>query len=142
MTRQRMLSSLLLLVSYGAASLAAGGDIKIIANQSVGASSISTEELRGVFLATRTALSDGSRVEPVLLKGGATHEAFVKEHLGKTDEALQNYYRSLVFSGKGSIPKTLGTDAEAVAYVARTKGAIGYVSAGASTEGVKTLEIK
>jgi ABC-type phosphate transport system substrate-binding protein len=93
-------------------------------------------------LATKTSLSDGSHVEPVLEKGGATHEAFVKEYLGKTDAALQTYYRSLVFTGKASMPKTLGTDAEVVAFVERTKGAIGYVSAGASTAGVKTLEVK
>jgi ABC-type phosphate transport system substrate-binding protein len=81
-------------------------------------------------------------VEPVLEKGGATHEAFVKEYLGKTDAALQTYYRSLVFTGKASMPKTLGADAEVVAYVAKTKGAIGYVGAGASTAGVKTLVVK
>ena len=86
--------------------------------------------------------SDGSHVEPALKRAGPTHEAFVKEYLGKTDAALQTYYRSLVFTGKASMPKTLGADAEVVAYVAKTKGAIGYVSAGASTAGVKTLEVK
>ena len=117
-------------------------DLKVIANASVGASSVSADELKGVFLATKTSLSDGSHVEPVLEKGGATHEAFVKEYLGKTDAALQTYYRSLVFTGKASMPKTLGADAEVVAYVAKTKGAIGYVGAGAGTDGVKTLEVK
>jgi hypothetical protein len=117
-------------------------DLKVIANPSVGASSISADELKGVFLATKTSLSDGSHVEPVLEKGGPTHEAFVKEYLGKTDSALQTYYRSLVFTGKGSMPKTFGAEAEIVAYVAKTKGAVGYVGAGASTSGVKTLEVK
>jgi ABC-type phosphate transport system substrate-binding protein len=55
---------------------------------------------------------------------------------------LQTYYRSLVFTGKASMPKTLAADTEVVAYVAKTKGAIGYVSASAATEGVKTLEVK
>jgi hypothetical protein len=121
---------------------ASATDIKVIANPSVGASSVSADELKGVFLATKTSLNDGSHVEPALQKGGATHEAFVKEYLGKTDTALQTYYRSLVFTGKASMPKALGADAEVVAYVAKTKGAIGYVGAGASTAGVKTLEIK
>jgi ABC-type phosphate transport system substrate-binding protein len=125
-----------------AAVNASAGDIKVIANSSVGASAVSTDELRGVFLATKTSLSDGSHVEPVLEKGGAIHEEFVKEYLGKTDSALQTYYRSLVFTGKASMPKMLGADADVVAYVAKTKGAIGYVSAGASTAGVKTLEVK
>jgi len=124
------------------AGVASAGDLKVIANFSVGASSISVDELKGVFLETKTSLGDGSHVEPVLEKGGPTHDAFIKAYLGKTDAALRTYYRSLVFTGKASMPKTLGTDAEVVAYVAKTKGAIGYVSAGASTVGVKTLEVK
>jgi len=135
-TAVRMIACLCLV---GCASAA---DLKVIANPSVGASSVSADELKSVFLITKTSLSDGSHVEPVLEKGGAVHEAFVKEYLGKSDSALQTYYRSLVFTGKASMPKTLGADAEVVAYVAKTKGAIGYVGAGASTAGVKTLEVK
>jgi hypothetical protein len=119
-----------------------GGDIKIIANSDVKAASVSSEELKGVFLLTKSSLSDGSHVQPVLEKGGATHEAFVKEYVGKTDGALQTYYRSLVFTGKASMPKTLATDAEVVSWVAKTKGAIGYVSAGAETPEVKVLEVR
>jgi len=125
-----------------AAVTASAADFKIVANQSVGASSVSADELKGVFLVTKTSLSDGSHVEPVLEKGGATHEAFIKEYLGKSDSALQTYYRSLVFTGKASMPKTRGTDADVVGYVAKTKGAIGYVGAEADTTGVKTLEVK
>ncbi len=125
-----------------AAATLSAGDVKVIANSAVAASAISADELKGVFLATKTSLSDGSHVEPVLAKGGATHEAFLKEYLGKTDAALQTYYRSLVFTGKGSMPKTFGSDAEVAAYVAKTKGAIGYVSGGAAAAGVKTLEVK
>lgn len=116
------------------------GDVKIIANPGIGVTKISAEEIKSVFLATKTSLGDGSRVEPVLSKQGAAHGAFVKEFVGKTEAALETYYRSLVFTGKGSMPKTLANDAEVVAYVAKTKGAIGYVSAGAGTAGVKTLE--
>jgi len=116
--------------------------VKVIANSSVSASTISADDLKGVFLEEKSELSDGTHVEPVLEKGGPAHDAFVKDYLGKTDSALQTYYRSLVFTGKGSMPKAMGTDAEVVAYVAKTKGAIGYVSADAAAEGVKTLEVK
>jgi ABC-type phosphate transport system substrate-binding protein len=128
-------------VTLGAAS-AWGADIKVIANSSVGASSVSAEELKGVFLATKSSLSDGSHVEPVLLKSGAVHEAFLKDYVGKSDSALETYYRSLVFTGKGSMPKTLGSDAEVVAYVEKTKGAIGYVSAATATTSAKVLDVK
>ncbi len=124
----------------GGAAMAA--DLKVIANSSVAAASIPAEELKRIFLITKSSLEDGTHVEPVLAKGGPTHEQFVKEMLGKTDAALQTYYRSLVFTGKGSMPKAFASDAEVVAYVAKTRGAIGYVSAGAAAGGVKTLEVK
>jgi len=135
----------ILILAAGWCLFAAGAqasDIKVISNPGIGASSVSAEEVKGIFLASKTSLSDGSRVEPVLEKGGPAHEAFVKVYLGKTDAALQAYYRSLVFTGKGSMPKMLAGDADVVAYVAKTKGAIGYVSAGANTDGVKILEVK
>jgi ABC-type phosphate transport system substrate-binding protein len=47
-----------------------------------------------------------------------------------------------VFTGKGSMPKTVSSDAEVAAYVAKTKGAIGYVSSGTNAEGTKTLDVK
>lgn len=133
---------LIVVASAAAALNAAAADLKIIANPSVGAASVSTEELKGVFLVTKTSLSDGTRVEPVLEKSGPTHEAFLKTYVGKSDAALQTYYRSLVFTGKAPMPKMLAGDAEVVAHVAKTRGAIGYVSAGASTAGVKTLEVR
>ncbi len=117
-------------------------DVKVIANPSIEVSSVSTEEIRNVFLETKTSLSDGSRAEPVLAKGGPTHEAFLKKVIGRTDPSLQVYYRSLVFTGKAAMPKSFANDDDVVRYVAKTKGAIGYVSAETSTEGVKTLELK
>ncbi|MGA2118808.1 MAG: hypothetical protein ABSH56_29155 [Bryobacteraceae bacterium] len=140
--RYRRKFSLACLAFSVALTVTRGADLKVIANSSVGASSVSADDLKGVFLATKTSLSDGSHVEPVLLKGGPTHEAFLKEYVGKTDAAFETYYRSLVFTGKASMPKALASDGDVVAYVAKTKGAIGYVGAGAATAGVKTLEVK
>lgn len=131
----------LVALTIGAAS-ASAADFKVIANSSIGASSVSSDDLKGVFLATKSALSDGSHVEPVLLKSGAVHEAFLKSYVGKSESALETYYRSLVFTGKGSMPKSFATDAEVVAFVEKTKGAIGYVGAATSTTGAKVLEVK
>jgi hypothetical protein len=115
--------------------------IKVIAHFSMTVSQVSPDELRGVFLETKISL-DGAHVEPVLLKSGDIHDAFVKRYTGKTAVGLANYYRSLVFTGKGAMPRMFASDAEVVAYVKNTRGAIGFVSAGANTEGVKVLDVK
>jgi TonB family protein len=116
-------------------------EVKIIANPSVKASEITVRDLKGIFLRERNSLSDGTHVEPVLEKRGPAHETFVKQYLDESGDQLAKHYQGLVFSGMGSMPKAVGSDEEMVAYVASTKGAIGYVSAETTTTGVKGLEV-
>jgi len=138
------LQQLLAVIALGAGATLTlhAADFKIIANSSIGVSDVSSDDLKAVFLGTKTSLGDGSHATPVLEKSGPAHEAFLKECVGKSDSALTTYYRSLVFTGKGSMPKTLGSDPEVVEYVAKTKGAVGYVAASTAASGVKTLALK
>jgi TonB family protein len=124
-----------------AALCALAGDVKIIANPSVKADSTSASELRGVFLLQHKTLKDGSPVVPVLQKSGPAHDAFFRLYLERNYEEVRTYYQGLVFTGKGSMPKQVGSDAEVVDYVAHTKGAIGYVSPTSNTEGAKCLTV-
>jgi hypothetical protein len=116
--------------------------VKIIANPNIDASEISRDELTRIFLMTKTSLAETGHVEPVLEKTGTVCDLFSKEYIGRTNTALMTYYRSLMFSGKASIPKSFGSDSEVAEYVAKTKGAIGYVGSGANVAGVKTLKVK
>lgn len=131
-----MVSGGLLLVGIASAQ-----SVKVIANSSVRVDAISPSELRSVFLEEKSSLPGSGHVEPVLAKGGPAHEAFLKQVLGRSDSDLQLYYRSLAFTGRGAVPRTLDSDEAVVAYVAKTRGAIGYVSAGADAEGVRTLDL-
>lgn len=140
MKHLRVFLGIAIFSGFALASIQAAG-VKVIANSSVSDTTVSADDLRGVFLQEKDSLS-GSHVEAVIEKGGPAHEAFLKQYLDKSDSALQSYYRSLVFTGKGSMPKTVGSDAEMVAYVAKTKGAIGYIGGDAPAEGVKTLQVK
>jgi TonB family protein len=140
MKSHKLLSLVAVIVIFAPVRVIAA-DVKVIANGSVKADMISASEVKSVFLEESNSLGDGTHVEPVLEKDGPVHEAFLHEYLAGTDNDLQSYYRALVFSGRGSMPKQLGSDAEMVAYVARTKGAIGYVSAETTVEDVKTLTI-
>jgi TonB family protein len=136
----RMLLPAAGLMCLASANAVASG-VKVIVNSSVNADTISAGEIKRIFLEENNSLADGSHVEPVLEKSGAVHEAFLQEYVGRTDDDLQSYYRALVFTGRGSMPKELSSDAEVLAYVARTRGAIGYVNAAFNVEGVKTLTI-
>jgi TonB family protein len=125
-------------ILLGASAVA--GDVKVIANPSVKVESLSARELKSLYLGEKSSIN-GAHVEPVIERRGPAHEAFLRDYLGQTDDQLQKYYEALVFTGRGSMPKTVSSDAEVVAYVAKTRGAIGYVGTGASVEGVRTLAI-
>ena len=128
------------LLMLSSLSMRADG-VKIIINNNVQANQISVRELKNVYLREKSSLNDGTHVEPVLARGGAAHEAFLKLYLKQNNDELQRYYQSLVFSGKGSMPKALSSEAEVVTYVAKTRGAIGYVSTETNAPGVKTLAV-
>jgi ABC-type phosphate transport system substrate-binding protein len=122
-------------------STSAGGQAIVIANASVKASGVSKDDLKDVFTGNATTLKDGSKVVPVLLKDRPANEEFLKEHVGKGDTAYRAGWRSLVFSGQASMPKSLDDDAAAVAFVAHTPGTIGYIDKASPHEGVKVLEV-
>lgn len=140
MKRERWLPTVAIVLLW-LAPMAHAGDLKVVANPNVSVSTVSSGDLQSIFLLDLDSLA-GSHVEPVLAKAGAAHESFLKDYLGKDDPALRAYYRGLLFSGKATMPKYFDTDADVVAYVAKTKGAVGYVNSGANTAGVKVLTVK
>jgi hypothetical protein len=113
----------------------------IIANSSVKASSISKKDIKEVFTGVSTALSDGSQVVPILLKGGVVHEEFLQAYIGKNDTTYRAGWRSLVFSGQANMPKSLEPDSAVVEFVARNSGTIAYISSASAHEGVKVLAV-
>src|SRR6266496_4548932 len=121
MNRHRVLSLVAAVVMSGSL-YALAGDVKIVANTSVRADSITVADLRSVFLDNKRSLGDDSHLEPVLAKGGAAHEAFLRQYLDKSDDELRTHYRTLVFTGTGAMPKSLSSDADVIHYVAKTKG--------------------
>lgn len=131
---------MLLVLSASPAQTRAAGYV-VIANPNLAGTQISGTDMRGIFLGVVTRIG-GRPVQPVVARSGAAHKQFVADRLGKTESGLQNYFRTLVFTGKGSPPKSFATSVEIIDYVANTEGAIGYVSVDANLTGVVRLEPK
>jgi hypothetical protein len=130
-----------ILLLVAAAGTVRAADIQIIASKDVNVSEISAADLKQIFLQTQSSVG-GAKVKPVLQKGGPAHEAFLKDYVGKSDDDLQQYYKTLVFSGKGIEPKTLPGDAAVINFVALSKGVIAYVSDSAILIGVNKIHVK
>jgi len=129
------------MVLLGMALAAGAQDVLIVANRGVSASQISEAQLRDVFIGVRSRLNDGTRVAPVLLKGGPVHEVFLRKHIGDSPEEFRAHWRKAVFTGQGSMPKEFRSQGELLDYVEATPGAIGYVSHLNPKNSVKVLSV-
>jgi hypothetical protein len=116
-------------------------DFQVVASKDVEVDQVSAAELKNVFLLEKSTVG-GKHVTPVVQQGGAAHEAFLKECLGETDQALKDLYKEMAFTGKAVSPKAVASDAAMIAFLAMSKGAIGYVSAEAIPIGVKKIAVK
>jgi len=116
-------------------------DVVIVVNKDVQISQIKASDLRAIFTGEKTKFADGTHAVPVILKGGPTHEVFVENYCGESPNEFRAQWRKAVFTGQGSMPKTVDSEAAAIDYVAETPGAVGYVSRLSSKDkkNVKTL---
>jgi ABC-type phosphate transport system substrate-binding protein len=122
--------------------VSARAQVVVIANPSVKVSEVSRSDLRDIFSGATSSLKGGSPVVPVVLKQGAVHEEMLQLYIGKSDAAFRASWRSLVFSGQAVMPRSMDNDTSMVEYVARTPGAIGYISKGTPHDGVKILTVR
>lgn len=120
----------------------AAGELVIIGNLSIGESTLSKKEIKLIFLGKKSVWDDGTKVVFAIHKNEHLTERFLKEYVEKSPHMYSNYWRKLVFSGKGSSPPIFDSDQEMIKFVSESKGAIGYVAAGSKLENLKALTIK
>jgi ABC-type phosphate transport system substrate-binding protein len=125
------------------ASPALAQDFKVIVNSANSTSELPSDVAAKLFLKQTAKFPNGTPAQPVdLAKGSAVRAAFTKSVLGRAVAAVESYWQQQIFSGKDVPPAAKPSDDEVIAFVKANPGAIGYVSAGASTAGVKVVDVK
>ncbi len=118
----------LLLALLHAWGVARAQDVVIVVNRDVQVSQVSSADLRDIFTGVKSRFRDGSRVVPVVLKGGPAHEVFLRNHIRETPEEFRTAWRKAVFTGQAGMLRAFDSEAALLEFVAATPGAIGYVS--------------
>ena len=125
----------------GGFSTALAGENPIV-KQDNPTESVSKKNLKKMLLGKAKKWKNGNKVVLATLAGGDTHEKFIKAFAGKTAKQFTNYWRKMVFSGKGKMPKSFDSEEDLAAFVADNKGALGYTTAGVVFDGTRVIEIK
>ncbi len=124
------------------ASAASAQEFKVVVNSANTTADLTADVATKLFLKQVPKFPNGTAAQPVDQgKGAAARVAFTKTVLGRAVSAVESYWQQQIFSGKDVPPPSKGSDDEVVAFVKANAGAIGYVSAGAATAGVKVVTV-
>ena len=116
---------------------------RVVVNADNPAKSLSTAQLDLYFLKKQTTWPDGGTVEPVDQSASSFLRALFTEDVhGRKVSAIRSYWQQQIFSGRGSPPPVMSSDAEVLAFVRMRPNAIGYVSAETEIgDGLKVVSI-
>lgn len=108
--------------------------------------SLSSKDVSGLLLKRMTRWRggdiDGTLVSPIDLDTtNPIREAFSQAIHGRSTSSIKSYWQRQIFKGKDIPPPEVRSDDDVLNHVRRNSGAIGYVSAEASLDGVKEVKI-
>lgn len=120
----------------------ANSEYVVVCNASNPITSISKVDLMNIFLGKKVTWDDGKKITFITLKEGESHKQFLRNHVKKNPQQFKNYWKKMLFTGKGVIPKAFSDDEGVLDFVSKNEAAIGYISKEATPDGVKTLQIE
>lgn len=132
--------SCLLLACWPALQAAA---VEVIVNKSVPVSQLSVANARAIFGMRQVKWPDGSLIRVFVLPDShAVHGALCKERLNIFPYQLRQSWDRLVYSGMAQAPVVVESEAELIASVAATPGAIGYASRAPNNEKLRVIHVE
>ena len=132
-----LIATLLMMLSLAAAE--ARTEVAVIAHPSVPVDALKKSELLDFYLFDKVKWPDQQPVVVLDLKPkGETRDTFY-QYLGKRPSRMKSIWLKKVLSGEGDPPEAMPSEADLVARVASTKGAIGFAGAANVNGRVKVL---
>jgi ABC-type phosphate transport system substrate-binding protein len=108
----------------------AADEFVVIVHPSVAGARVKRADLAAVFLKKASRWSGGGGIaEPVDQSGTSpVRRAFSQAVIGQTVEQVVQYWQRQIFSAARTLPPAVKkSDAEVIAFVAKTAGSVGYV---------------
>jgi len=116
--------------------------LRVIVSKENKIASLSTDDLNRIFLGKKTLWESGTRIVPAMPEEESpAGEIFLAGTLKKSVSQFRAYWKRLLFSGGGAVPKVFRSSSQLVDFVARQPGAIAVIEASAVDDRVRVLEI-
>jgi len=116
--------------------------LRIVVSKENKLTSLSTDDLNRIFLGKKTLWDSGTRIVPAMPEEESpAGETFLNGTLKKSVSQFRAYWKRLLFSGGGAVPKVFRRSDQLLDFVARQPGAIGVVEASAVDDRVRVLDV-
>ena len=133
----------LLVAALSVACLAAPSvqaQVAVVVHPKNATASMSADQVAGIFLGKSNALPGGGTAAAAdLPESAAAREQLYTKVTGNSAAQVKAAWSRLVFSGKATPPKELGSAAEVKSFVAANPDAIGYIEKSAVDGSVKVV---
>ena len=114
--------------------------IAVIVNHGNPINTLSSEEVKAIFLKKVTTFPDGGAATPVYQDEEAKiYSDFAEKVLEKDVAHLKSYWSGQIFSGKNSLPEVAKGDSAVKAHVSGVPDAIGYIDSRHVDKSVKVV---
>jgi len=127
-------------LALGLFAMNASADIVVIVNPKNPAASLSAEQVAALYLGNTTTFPGGGAVsladQP---EAAGIRGKFYEKATGRSAAQVRATWARITFTGKGTPPKELKSDADVKAFVAADPKAIGYVDSSAVDSSVKAV---
>ena len=133
---QHMNKLFFLLLLVLAAAWPAQAQVAVVVNPGVPVAKLDKNQLSNIYALEQAKWGNGARVVAFNLESKA--DAFFSAIGGSHADYKKTWLR-MKLSGEGQPPQALKTDADVIAQVSSTPGAIGFVSAASVTDKVKVV---
>lgn len=121
-------------------ALGAQAQVAVVVNPKSAAASMTADQVASIFLGKSSTLPSGATAAAAdQAEGSAVREQFYAKVAGKQAAQVKAAWSRLVFSGKATPPKELGSSAEVKKFVAANPDAIGYIEKSAVDGSVKVV---
>lgn len=112
--------------------------VVVVAKDSV-VGDLNNQQVANIFLSKTNRYPNGNKAMPIELKNNGIRTRFYQSISGKTNNQLNAYWTTLVFTGKGKPPKTLSDTDKLIMQLFKQPGSITYLLATEVTDDMRVV---
>ncbi|TSA40536.1 MAG: phosphate ABC transporter substrate-binding protein [Methylococcaceae bacterium] len=135
-----LLRTLILVTTLCLSSFSYAESVVVVVSATSPVSKLDKEQVANLFLGKSSGYPDGSAAVPIEQTDATpAHEEFHKSITEKSASQLKSYWSKMIFSGKGTAPKEVSSNAELLKLISSNPAMIGYVDKTAADKTVKVV---